>query len=509
MSKYGKTKSEILKLIKERKDTLSTISSELGLAPSTVSKHLNELQGLGAIRLVESEYAKKWKHYELNTGFEGGFPETIAAKINYSRGSKSKYAFAGFLVIAAIAGLLALSISFNTASANVPIAITDPPYLPAGTSAVLLNYSSITINYTYGGIVKTITLNSSGTLDALNLVNVSRIIATVYIKSGSKINGVSINISSGSISIGNSTYVLVIPVRRFYTKVLGNGTVNSSTSILLDLSSVVVPYFSNYSDAAESFAFMPKLSGVLGYANRQQMQTSINANSKKAFQDNESMPLGEFGRNAEFLFNPSSLKVENASISANSGNEELSISLINTGNNNVTVEGAAVLSCFLMPNRPTAQRTKLNHNNSNATTYNETSGALIINISRLYRNWNSKPIQINVTHTPRTVMITGNPYAIARMRLLQSPLPILGVSFGVLRNGSLSSLLWGMPEMDGESGYTMSPGSAAELRYLALNGSIQKQALDSIVKSGYYRIIILTSNGIAVYERNENGTSCG
>lgn len=61
----------------------------------------------------------------------------------------------------------------------------------------------------------------------------------------------------------------------------------------------------------------------------------------------------------------------------------------------------------------------------------------------------------------------------------------------------------------GEPGYAMGPGSAAELRYLALKGSIQKQALGSIVKSGHYRIIIMTSNGIAVYERNENGTRCG
>ena len=509
MSKYGKTKSEILKLIKERKDTLSAISSELGLAPSTVSKHLNELQGLGAIRLVESEYAKKWKHYELNTGFEGEFPETIAAKINYSRGSKSKYAFAGFLVIAAIAGLLAMSISFNAASANVPIAITDPPYLPAGTSAVLLNYSSIKINYTYGGIDKTITLNSSGTLDALNLVNVSKIIATAHIKSGSKINGVSINISSGSISIGNSTYALVIPVRRFYTKVLGNGTVNSSTSILLDLSSVVVPYFPNYSNSAESFAFMPKLSGILGYASRQQMQTNMHPNSKNAFQENDSMPLGAFGRNAEFLFNTSGIKVENASISANGSNEELLISLINTGSNNVTVEGAAVLSCFFIPNHHIAQRMMLNSNDGNATTYNRTSGALIINISRLYSNWDSKPIQINITHNLRRVMITGNPYAIAKMTLLQSPPPMLGVSFSVLRNGSLSSLLWGMPEMDEEAGYTIGPSSAAKLGYMAIKGSIQKQALDSIVKNGDYRIIIMTSKGIASYGYGENGTRCG
>ena len=507
MSKYGKTKSEILKLIKERKDTLSTISLELGLAPSTVSKHLNELQGLGAIRLVESEYAKKWKHYELNTGFEGEFPETIAAKINYSRGSKSKYAFAGFLIIAAIAGLLAISGSFQSSSASVPIAITDPPYIPAGTSAVMLNYSSIKINYTYGGVERTITLNSSGTINAINLVNISKIIATANIKSGSKINGVSINISSGSISIGNSTYALVIPVRRFYTKVLGNGTVNSSTSILLDLSSVVVPYFSNNSNASESFAFMPKLSGALGYANRLQMSSNGQTKSKKAFQENESMPLGEFGRNVAFLFNHSGLKVANASISANGSTEELFIPLINTGNDTATIEGVAVLSCSFIPDDVVAPIIKLN-SSGNATAYNAASGTLTVNISRLYRNWNSKPIQINVTHKPRMVLITGNPYSIAKMQMLQRPMPMLGISFDVLSNGSLSSLLWGMPEMSEDSGYAMAPGSTAELKYSAINGSIQARALDSMAKSGDYRIIIMSSNGVAAYESSNNATQC-
>ena len=506
MSKYGKTKSEILNLIKERKDTLSTMSLELGLAPSTVSKHLNELQELGVIRLAESEYAKKWKHYELNEGFGGEFPETIAAKINYSKGSKSKYAFAGFLIIAAIAGLLAISAGFQGVSASVPVAITDPPYIPAGTSAVMLDYSSITINYTYGGVERTIVLNSSGTLDALNLVNVSKIIATANIKSGSKINGVSINISSGSISIGNSTYPLVIPVRRFYTKVLGNGTVNSSTSILLDLSSVVVPYFSNYSNAAESFAFMPKLSGIIDYANRYQMPSSGQGNSKKSFQENESMPLNAFGRNAAFLFSPSSLNVTNASIHTNNGNEELSISLANKGNSTATVEGVAVLSCLFMPNHTITPGIGLNAN-GNATTYNAASGMLTINISRLYRNWNSKPVWINITHKPRMVVITGNPYEIGKMQLPQ--MPMLGMSFGVLSNGSLSSSLWGMREMGGDSGYAIDPGADAELGYSAINGSVPEQVLDSIAKSGDYRIIIMTSKGIAAYEGGKNRAQCG
>ena len=508
MSKYGKTKSEILKLIKERKDTLSTISSELGLAPSTVSKHLNELQELGAIRLVESEYAKKWKHYKLNAGFEGEFPETIAAKINYSRGSKSKYAFAGFLIIAAIAGLLALSGVFHSASANVPIAITDPPYLPAGTSAVMLNYSSITINYTSGGANSTITLNTTGTLDALSLVNVSRIIATANIKSGSKINGVSINISSGSISISNSTYALAIPVKRFYTKVVGNGTVNSSTSILLDLSSVVVPYFSNYSNGTESFAFMPKLSGFLGYANKTWISENNTNGSKKAFSDNESMPLDKFAGKAALFFSESGVKVANASIVQNGGNENVSISLINTGNDIAEVEGVAMLSCFSMHDYAITPGKSFNHN-VNATAYNGTSGTLTINISKLYHNWNSKPISINVTNMPKRVVITGNPYAIAKMPQATRLMPMLGVSFAVLKNGSLGSSLWEMPKMAGNIGYGMGPGSNVALRYSAANGSIQEQAIDSIVLSGDYRIIVITSNGIAVYDSDGNGPKCG
>ncbi|MEM0154879.1 MAG: winged helix-turn-helix domain-containing protein, partial [Methanothrix sp.] len=427
MSKYGKTKSEILKLIKERKDTLSTISSELGLAPSTVSKHLNELQNLGVIRLIESEYAKKWKHYELNSAFEGEFPETIAAKINYSRGSKSKYAFAGFLVIAAIAGLLAFSGSFSGASANVPIAITDPPYLPAGTSAVMLNYSSITINYSYGGSNRTIMLNTSGSLDALNIINVSKIIATANIKSGSKINGVSINISSGSITIGNSTYALVIPVKRFYTEVIGNGTVNSSTSILLDLSSVVVPYFSNYPNGTEAFAFMPKLSSVLGNVNMHGKLGNAANGSKKEFGENESMPLGKFGKNIEFLFTVSSVKVASTVITKNGSEEDFSISLTNTGNSTATIDGVAMLSCYSMRDYIPMPKTK-HYGYGNATTYNSTSGTLTINISKLYHGWDSKPIWINVTHAPHTVIITGNPYLATKMPQPQNLMPMLGIS---------------------------------------------------------------------------------
>ena len=94
------------------------------------------------------------------------------------------------------------------------------------------------------------------------------------------------------------------------------------------------------------------------------------------------------------------------------------------------------------------------------------------------------------------------------MQMLQRPMPMLGISFDVLSNGSLSSLLWGMPEMSEDSGYAMAPGSTAELKYSAINGSIQARALDSMAKSGDYRIIIMSSNGVAAYESSNNATQC-
>ena len=63
--------------------------------------------------------------------------------------------------------------------------------------------------------------------------------------------------------------------------------------------------------------------------------------------------------------------------------------------------------------------------------------------------------------------------------------------------------------MGGDSGYAIDPGADAELGYSAINGSVPEQVLDSIAKSGDYRIIIMTSKGIAAYEGGKNRAQCG
>ncbi len=63
MVKNMKTKKAILNILSVKPKTLTDISKELELAPSTISQHLVELKTKGAIRQVDNPYVKKWKYY--------------------------------------------------------------------------------------------------------------------------------------------------------------------------------------------------------------------------------------------------------------------------------------------------------------------------------------------------------------------------------------------------------------------------------------------------------------
>ena len=64
MSKPFETKKEILEILSKKNKTLTDISRELDLAPSTVNQHLRELEEVGAIKLAEEQHSRKWKYYE-------------------------------------------------------------------------------------------------------------------------------------------------------------------------------------------------------------------------------------------------------------------------------------------------------------------------------------------------------------------------------------------------------------------------------------------------------------
>lgn len=69
MGKTWDTKKKIIRLLLKGNLTLTQISAKLGLAQSTVSKHIEELNQIGAISLVHNPYIKKWKYYRANPEF--------------------------------------------------------------------------------------------------------------------------------------------------------------------------------------------------------------------------------------------------------------------------------------------------------------------------------------------------------------------------------------------------------------------------------------------------------
>jgi hypothetical protein len=133
----------------------------------------------------------------------------------------------------------------GAAPSGVPILLTDPPYVPAGTTSLSVNYSSVAVLYTNGSQSTWINAQGSGTVNLLSLVNVTELIANASVPKGSVISRARFNVSSASITINGTTYPVVTPSPQIIANISSNQAVNGSTSVIVDLSPIVVTVFTN------------------------------------------------------------------------------------------------------------------------------------------------------------------------------------------------------------------------------------------------------------------------
>ncbi|MFP3264191.1 MAG: DUF4382 domain-containing protein, partial [Nitrososphaeria archaeon] len=88
------------------------------------------------------------------------------------------------------------------------VALTDPPSVPAGTSAVLINYSGVAAHAEgYGWIYA----NASGSVDLLALQNLSVVLAQVSVPANATVNEVRLYITNASIVVNGTEYPLMLP----------------------------------------------------------------------------------------------------------------------------------------------------------------------------------------------------------------------------------------------------------------------------------------------------------
>ncbi len=277
MSRTGETKNSILKLLEQKNKTLSEISNELGLAPSTVSQHLQELETSGAIEEVENEHIRKWKYYRLNPNYKdnAGLMGIVNRKVADSR---VFYYIIGIVAIVAIAYFASAYLNIgvpaspfysgNVTHANatlslsgatyVPLRLTDPPKVPEGTSALMINYSAIGVRSNSTG--KWTYSNASGSVNLISLVNVSKMIGGVSVSTNDIIDMARFNITSATITINGTSYNVIVPNSQVSAHIVGNDKVNSSNGVLLDFTPVVAAIYTNTSTI---FMMVPSLKAVV------------------------------------------------------------------------------------------------------------------------------------------------------------------------------------------------------------------------------------------------------
>lgn len=539
MGRHGSTKEEILKLISEGNGNLSIICKRLNLAPSTVSKHLHDLEINGIIR-QRSTHLKKWKYYDLN-------PKMDAEKVRKRGITISKALIVSSLVIGIVI-VLSLYITSNSGnSANpgvsyIPISITDPPQVPPGTQALYINYSSLMIQVEYGNSTEWLNLNSSGRLDLMSLINESQVIGLAGIKPNSSIKAITFNITSSTITVDNVTYAVYVPVKHVMASLNNSKIINMSSGLLIDFTPVITIINTRN---LTLFVLVPALkatvlSSPVGYGPNQISRVQL------------TFPIGKFpiekSGNAFFSTPPlPNLTVTNSSLDISGNSITFSTTLSNDGSRNITIvnlqirnnttsqfSGSFVVSAGSgsMSGGPNILVTKIIRSNGiqgggqtslnygdNLSTYpagytnigNDTfelykqlNSSVVLNASAIYSDWigsGANQIRITLPNPTNNIIISGlnslsGPgLAMAKsntyMYALSAP---QGINFVVKNNATISPssqfvMLEGAPN---KIGYILPPHSSVKLSY---NGVYDAEDT-GVFASGNYMFVIFTDSGV-------------
>ncbi|MGC9116733.1 MAG: DUF4382 domain-containing protein, partial [Conexivisphaera sp.] len=125
-------------------------------------------------------------------------------------------AVAVVVVIAAVAGVAyyatvmrAPTVGPSAAPTAYAVALTDPPIVPAGTTALIVNYSGVAVHTEEHGWVAN--ASATGSVNLLALQNLSLVIANVEVPANSTVNEVRLYVSNATIMVNGTTYPVMLP----------------------------------------------------------------------------------------------------------------------------------------------------------------------------------------------------------------------------------------------------------------------------------------------------------
>jgi len=210
------------------------------------------------------------------------------------------------------------------------VALTDPPSVPAGTSALYLNYSRVELITNSSSYFA----NENSSVNLLSLVNVSKIIATFSLPKYANVNQIRLFVSSVTIEINGSKYSVFVPSSVLKIPIANVSFVNGTIGALIDLRPHVVV---TYAGQSLRFILTPVVFAMPFTAKEMNVSQKMNVGQVFAIPKHLSEELERESAN---------LTLEAVSLYSEGNETVFYISLKNAGTEPVTVYAFSVLTLW-------------------------------------------------------------------------------------------------------------------------------------------------------------------
>ncbi|MGC8647354.1 MAG: DUF4382 domain-containing protein [Candidatus Micrarchaeia archaeon] len=209
-------------------------------------------------------------------------------------------------------------------SAIATFQLTDPPEVPNGTQALVIDYSSVNAHViAKNGTAAWIAAQGSGSVDLLSIVNMSQLIGKASVPLNSTIDMVRFNITGAKITIANSTYNVTVPNQQLIVHVSNSHVINGNVSTLIDMSPTIATIYTSNSTI---FVLVPSVRAIVVGSNKANASASIGTR----------MPINATEK--EFLATSKpSISIKSAALSQIGNTTTFSVTVANNGNSSIKI----------------------------------------------------------------------------------------------------------------------------------------------------------------------------
>ena len=251
-------------------------------------------------------------------------------------------AIAGYAVFSFVLPATSLTKTSTTPANNVYLSLTDPATVPVGTTALFITYSDVQLLVSSNGTLSTVSLpGGTGTVNVLDLQNAFLVLGAMHLSNGSKIIQIEVNITSTIITINGVNSTVVIGEGTVKANITSGNSVAGTTTAVIDL----VPSVTSIQTVDKTiYVLTPSVRAVITPNNVFTGQSSNVSGSPSS--------LPPVGRRINFTKNTNlsnifksvtpTIKITSASITVNGNDTSFSITVENTGNASVELNGIMI-----------------------------------------------------------------------------------------------------------------------------------------------------------------------